>query len=97
MKITFCGATALAAVLGLLQPALLGAAAAQTLPLVTTQPDAGADVAPYASGGNEHRWGGHDHDDDLVRQLREKVKYVFVIFNENHSFDNEYGLSLIHI
>jgi len=91
MKITFRGATALAAVLGLLQPALLGAAAAQTLPLVTMQPDAGADVAPYSSGDNEHRWGGHDHDDDLVRQLREKVKYVFVIFNENHSFDNEYG------
>ncbi|HVN41722.1 MAG TPA: alkaline phosphatase family protein [Steroidobacteraceae bacterium] len=23
--------------------------------------------------------------------LREKIKYVFVIFNENHSFDNEFG------
>jgi phospholipase C len=29
--------------------------------------------------------------DALIRQLRQKVKYVFVIFNENHSFDNEFG------
>ena len=27
----------------------------------------------------------------LTRLLREKIKYVFVIFNENHAFDNEYG------
>jgi phospholipase C len=26
--------------------------------------------------------------------LREKVKYVFVIFNENHSFDDEFGTFL---
>ena len=23
--------------------------------------------------------------------LRKKVRYVFVVFNENHSFDNEFG------
>ncbi len=27
----------------------------------------------------------------MVTLLREKIKYVFIIFNENHSFDNEYG------
>ncbi len=27
----------------------------------------------------------------LVKLQRERIKYVFVIFNENHSFDNEYG------
>ncbi|MDR3568866.1 MAG: alkaline phosphatase family protein [Syntrophobacteraceae bacterium] len=27
----------------------------------------------------------------LVKLLRKRIKYVFVIFNENHSFDNEYG------
>ena len=27
----------------------------------------------------------------MLRLLRQKVKYVFVIFNENHSFDNEFG------
>ena len=92
MKTHFRGATALAAVLGLLQPALSGAAAAQTPALVTPQPGAGPDVAPYVSGDDDHRWRDHDRDnDELVRQLRERVKYVFVIFNENHSFDNEYG------
>ena len=29
--------------------------------------------------------------DDLIAALRKKVRYVFVVFNENHSFDNEYG------
>ena len=27
----------------------------------------------------------------LVKLLQQKIKYVFVIFNENHSFDNEFG------
>ncbi|MHC5827361.1 MAG: alkaline phosphatase family protein, partial [Nostoc sp.] len=27
----------------------------------------------------------------LKKLLQERIKYVFVIFNENHSFDNEYG------
>ncbi|WP_341531279.1 alkaline phosphatase family protein [Nostoc sp. UHCC 0302] len=27
----------------------------------------------------------------LTKLLRDRIKYVFVIFNENHSFDNEYG------
>ena len=27
----------------------------------------------------------------LVKLLRKRIKYVFVIFNENHSFDNEFG------
>ncbi len=27
----------------------------------------------------------------LQRLLRQRIKYVFVIFNENHSFDSEYG------
>ena len=27
----------------------------------------------------------------LVTLLRQRIKYVFVIFNENHSFDNEFG------
>lgn len=29
--------------------------------------------------------------DALIALLRKKVRYVFVIFNENHSFDNEFG------
>src|SRR3974377_1539617 len=29
--------------------------------------------------------------DQMTALLRAQIKYVFVIFNENHSFDNEYG------
>jgi phospholipase C len=57
-------------------------------PLVTPQPAPGASVAPYfvnpASEPAVSR-------DELLRLLHQKVKYVFVIFNENHSFDNEFG------
>jgi phospholipase C len=56
--------------------------------LVTAQPDPGPAVAPYlvnpASGPRISRA-------ELIRLLRSKIKYVFVIFNENHSFDNEFG------
>lgn len=27
----------------------------------------------------------------LIRLLRKRIRYVFIIFNENHSFDNEFG------
>jgi len=57
-------------------------------PDVTAQPDAGPDIKPYFN----------DPDNDLrlpqkaiVELLQQRIKYVFVIFNENHSFDNEYG------
>ena len=29
--------------------------------------------------------------DTLVKLLRQHIRYVFILFNENHSFDNEYG------
>ncbi len=29
---------------------------------------------------------------EMTELLRRKIKYVFVIFNENHSFDNEWGM-----
>jgi phospholipase C len=55
---------------------------------ITTQPDATPDVAKYLN----------DPDKEpklppqlLTRLLQQRIKYVFVIFNENHSFDNEYG------
>lgn len=57
-------------------------------PLVTAQPDPGPAVQPYvtdlASGDIPLR-------ENLIAALRKKVRYVFVIFNENHSFDNEFG------
>ena len=30
-------------------------------------------------------------DAAMAALVRQKIKYVFVIFNENHSFDNEFG------
>jgi phospholipase C len=57
-------------------------------PAVTAQPDVGPDVKQY--------FNDPDKDPELQREtlvglLQRQIKYVFVIFNENHSFDNEYG------
>src|SRR5580658_4491433 len=74
-----------------LSVALPGGADAQRQPaagLVTPQPDPGAPVAPYVV---DPAAAPHPSRDALIRLLREKIKYVFVIFNENHSFDNEFG------
>ena len=65
--------------------------AAASLPLVTTQPDPPADVAPYFVADTDSRWTGPEWSADDIAALRQKVKYVFVIFNENRSFDHEYG------
>ncbi|THD45374.1 MAG: phosphoesterase [Bradyrhizobium sp.] len=63
-------------------------ARAQERPIVTAQPDPGPVVAPFVI----------DPSDDpplpdaaMAALVRDKIKYVFVIFNENHSFDNEFG------
>ena len=88
MKRALRNAKALAIVAGFLHPAF---AAAQSTPLVTTQPDPSADVAPYFVADTDPRWSDADWSKQDIEMLREKVKYVFVIFNENHSFDHEYG------
>jgi hypothetical protein len=41
-------------------------------------------------GGRLAFW-GQDAPLAVQQLLRKKIKYVFVIFNENHSFDKEYG------
>src|ERR1700733_10638851 len=87
MKRMLHGVTALAVAASLSQPAF----AASSLPLVTTQPDPPADVAPYFVGDSDPRWTGPEWSADDIAALRQKVKYVFVIFNENRSFDHEYG------
>ncbi len=56
--------------------------------LVTAQPDPGPAVQPYVADLTNRDAPSRD---DLIRMLRAKVRYVFVIFNENHSFDNEFG------
>jgi phospholipase C len=87
MKSSLLRATAAVGVASLIQSAL----AAETRPLATMQPDPQADVAPYFVADTDPRWSGTDWSADDVAALRKKVKYVFVIFNENRSFDHEYG------
>jgi phospholipase C len=78
--------TALVAMSGvLLQPF---AAFAQTAPLVTAQPNPGADVSPYLIDPKQDPT---LPEAEMAALLRDKITYVFVIFNENHSFDNEFG------
>ena len=55
---------------------------------VTTQPDVTLDAARYL---NDPAKEPKLPPKLLTRLLQQRIKYVFVIFNENHSFDNEYG------
>ncbi len=56
--------------------------------MVTAQPAPNAAVTPFVTDlASEPK----PARDQLIAELRQKVKYVFVVFNENHSFDNEYG------
>jgi phospholipase C len=82
----------MATALTVAQPGFVRSAMAQPAPgqapLVTAQPSPGPAVAPFVSDLSAESAVSRDA---LIRQLRQKVKYVFVVFNENHSFDNEYG------
>jgi phospholipase C len=60
----------------------------QKHPAVTVQPDLLADVKRYF---NDPATDPELPREKLVKLLHQRIKYVFVIFNENHSFDNEYG------
>ncbi len=80
------GATVFATIAGLVQPAF-----AASMPLVTTQPDPSPDVAPFFVADADPRWSDANWSAQDIAMLRQKVKYVFVIFNENRSFDHEYG------
>ncbi len=55
--------------------------------MLTAQPDPTPDVAPFVTTIPATMPGR----DAVIAALRQKVKYLFVVFNENHSFDNEYG------
>ncbi len=69
-------------------PALAIGGVPDARPVVTAQP-------PVRTPLLEH-WSGSAPEprltqDQLTALLRLQIKYVFVIYNENHSFDNEYG------
>ncbi|WP_158745381.1 alkaline phosphatase family protein [Acidisphaera sp. L21] len=63
------------------------ATTSRAAPMLTAQPDPTPDVAPFVQAIPA----AMPDRDALIQALRQKVKYVFVIFNENHSFDNEFG------
>jgi phospholipase C len=56
--------------------------------VVTTQPGVLPDISQYVNNPSKEP---KLPPKVLAKLLRDKIKYVFVIFNENHSFDNEYG------
>jgi phospholipase C len=55
--------------------------------MLTAQPNPTPDIAAYVQPVPDTM----PDREALIRALRQKVRYVFVIFNENHSFDNEFG------
>ena len=63
-------------------------AAAEERPIVAAQPDPGPGVAPYVVDPREDP---PLSNEAMAALARAKIKYVFIVFNENHSFDNEYG------
>jgi len=68
-----------------------GATFSQNQPLVRPQPNPTSDVAPYAAQLPNDLALSRAYQAYYGQALRSKVKYVFVIFNENRSFDHEYG------
>jgi phospholipase C len=75
-------------VASLLQFAVIPAVFAWSLPAVTAQPSIGPEVEPYFIHPAEEP---ELPPGAIERLLQQRIKYVFVIFNENHSFDNEFG------
>jgi phospholipase C len=75
----------LSAALGLsFTPALISAKEA----VVINQPDPDAEIAPYVTDAKSD---AATYTSNVVKLLQQKVKYVFIIFQENRSFDEEYG------
>jgi len=60
----------------------------QKQPIVNAQPDLRPEIKRYF---NDPARSPELPRKKLVKLLQQRIKYVFVIFNENHSFDNEYG------
>jgi phospholipase C len=88
MMRTLRGGAAMAAALYVGQSLAANPVVAQEAPKVTAQPDPGPAVAPYVIDPAED---APPPNSAMAALVRDKIKYVFVIFNENHSFDNEYG------
>ena len=88
MTKTFRGGAAAIAMLCATRLFAAAPAAAEDRPIVAAQPDAGPVLAPYFVDPADDP---PLSNDEMAALARQKIKYVFVIFNENHSFDNEFG------
>lgn len=84
MKHFVKGGCALGALALLLSPEV-GLASAS---VVTAQPNLNSTVSPFAIDPAADPM---PEPDEMARLLRDKIRYVFVIFNENESFDHEFG------
>ncbi|HXP97564.1 MAG TPA: alkaline phosphatase family protein [Telmatospirillum sp.] len=88
MKRILRSCSALVASVSLLQVALVPLVQAAEPSGVTAQPSTPADISRYVvDPASEPALSS----EMMAQLLRKKIKYVFVIFNENHSFDNEFG------
>jgi phospholipase C len=56
--------------------------------VVVNQPDPDAEIAPYVTDAKSD---AATNTSTIIQLIQQKVKYVFVIFQENRSFDEEYG------
>ena len=61
---------------------------AQEESLVQTGPSPNAEIAPYVTDARQEQLGSAS---EIRMLLRQKIKYVFVIFEENRSFDSYFG------
>ncbi len=86
MKRVLRGCSALVAVASLIQPTFVVTARANSAPLVLPQPGLHAPVKQFNLPNDALMT-----NDQMIQLVRSKVKYVFVIFNENESFDHEFG------
>jgi phospholipase C len=89
MKKSLLSATALVAIASFVQFSATFDAGAK--PLVSTQPGAPEDIAPFIAGNAAPGFADRAWSDEEIAALRRDIKYVFVIFNENRSFDHQYG------
>ncbi len=90
LRSLFRGCSALVAASLIVQPVFLSAAHAANgpRPVVTSQPDPNGDVAPYyADPAADPKLSNAE----LIQLLRQRMRYVFVLFQENRSFDHYFG------
>lgn len=92
VQFSLSSCTILAAALAQLCLATAGLAQGADKPMVTLQPDPSPEMKPFYRDFTQHpELEPELSRDEVIAHLRAAVKYVFVIFNENESFDHHFG------